>query len=250
MSAFAFPCGIGLHAHVAHWPEWITAIATTVLAVAAIAALANLIDARRTRHAHIVTDLSRRWDEPAATDARRRSGDYDAAALVALIERVYRPPLDATEAEREADVEELYRLGRWLNVLETVGVLYTEKTLSERLIFKLWAGQFAAAWEKWESAISLMRDLERRPGIYGNFQEVAERMRHLLAKELQAERVRSVGPGGRGRPGGAEHSADTNDSSSSYGQSNRQSTRCVLVGVAAVALVSAIGRRFWTNRRQ
>jgi hypothetical protein len=170
-------------------PTWVTAVATSVLSLAALMALASLWDAKRTRHATIVTDLSRRWDEPAATDARQRSGDYEPAALVDLVDRVYRPADAATTEEREKDVEELFRLGRWLNVLETVGVLYTEKSLSRRVIFKLWGGQIAAAWERWEAAITLMRTTERRPGIYGNFEKLAKKMRHMLAKELRKTRT-------------------------------------------------------------
>jgi hypothetical protein len=201
------------------WPAWITAGGTAIVAAFALVALASLRDARRTRHAAIVTDLSRRWDEPDATEARRRSGDYEPRALVELVERIYKPPPTATDKEKLEDVEELFRLGRWLNLLETVGVLYTERALSRKVIFKLWGGQIASHWERWREAILLMRRLERRPGIY--FQQVAERMRPMLAKELQKARTATedAGPDYES-PGGAGHSAGKGHQSASSGSTS------------------------------
>jgi hypothetical protein len=224
------------------WAAWMTGIFTAVLAIGAWVALFSLKDAKRTRHAATITDLSRRWDEPAATDARRRTGDYDAAALLGLVRRVYLPAPTATDEERLADVDELFRLGRWVNLLETIGVLFREKALSDRVIFRLWGGQIVSAWTKWEKPVVWMRDWERRPGIYENFQCVDERMRKMLARELKKSRA-SGGRPGHEPPAGAGYSADKNAQSSVL-HSNETGTRFhpgrILGFVAAALAVSAL----------
>jgi hypothetical protein len=225
------------------WVAVATAVATAALALAGWIALISLKDARRTRHAAIIADLSRRWDEPRATAARRRTGDYEPAALRDLVLRIYRPDPSSTEAERLADVEELFRLGRWLNVLETVGVLYTEKALSDKVIFKLWAGQLVSAWAKWEPTILTMRDLERRPGIYENFEKLENRMRQLLAKELRRERSsrgghradseRSEGAGYSARSSSASPVPDNTDKT----KSRALRSLTLLLSLSAVVMV-------------
>jgi len=45
------------------WATWLIAVGTLLLAGAAWCALLSLRDAKRNRHATLITDLTRRWDE-------------------------------------------------------------------------------------------------------------------------------------------------------------------------------------------
>ena len=79
--------------HPGGWPEWVTAIATGILALAAVAALAvaidSLGDARATRHGHMVTDLSARWDAPAMHRSMQLFTFTGSTRIVELFERLY-----------------------------------------------------------------------------------------------------------------------------------------------------------------
>jgi hypothetical protein len=179
------------------WTDQATAIGTIataiILALTAAFALGALADAKRTRHAQIVTDLSRRWDERLTTASRERAGDYDSKALLDLVDRVYDPPKSATAEQRKQDVDEFFLLGRWLNVIETIAALHADKSLDGDLIFMLWGNWIAAAWTEWELAVNRMRQLERRPGIFRNFQVLAQEMRQRLADEIRGERSAASG---------------------------------------------------------
>src|SRR5438270_4971479 len=154
----------------AHTAEELIAIGTCVIAAFAVVALFSLRDARRTRHASLVTDLSRRWDEPLAVDSRAAGGEYDSAALVALINRTYSPLPAATEQERRANADALFRLAASLNLMETIGAIWIGGSVGTAVIQRMWGTTFEAEWKRWEAAISRMRELEHDPGVYSNFE--------------------------------------------------------------------------------
>lgn len=192
------------------WPAWITAVAAVVaLGIGAVAVL-GLLDARRTRHAQLVTDLSRRWDEPLATESREIDGEYDTRTLVALLDRVYDPPDDADTATRRADAATFFKLGVSLNLIETIGVLWSEKAISAGVIFKLWGANITEVWEKWSEPIDLMRDREGYPGIYRAFQDLAGEMQERLAREKEKA----------ARAAGAATASESADAESSGGNSD------------------------------
>lgn len=167
-------------------PDWaakMAALATLVLAIAAVIALASLGDARRARHAQIILDLSRRWDEPIATESRELEGDYDVAGILSLIESVYKPPAGATVAAQKAGVAVFFKLQASLNLMETIGVLYAEDAISGRVIFRLWGASIVQTWDRWDQPIRRMRDLEKRLGIYRYFELLARDMKERLTAE-------------------------------------------------------------------
>jgi hypothetical protein len=167
----------------------LTAVGTLVLAGAAIVALLNLRDARRTRHAGIVTDLSRRWDEPLAMDSRRLNASYDTDGLRDLI-ALYYAQRGTPKRAQQKDVEAFFDLQGWINLIETIGVLRSERAVSARVIFKLWGATIATTWEKWELPIKDMRRLEEHPGVYKNFERLAKSMsRRMWWERLVAEQV-------------------------------------------------------------
>src|SRR6266511_2622383 len=113
--------------HPKDWPGWLTAVGTCVIAGFAIVALFSFRDARRTRHAELLSDLSRRWDEPLAADSREVAGEYDSRALVGLLTRIYEPPSWLSEDERRSDADTFVRLSASLNLSSA-----TEKCASFR----------------------------------------------------------------------------------------------------------------------
>src|SRR4051812_3009366 len=77
-------------------PDWAlttTAIATAftalVLGVTAVVVYRQLRDARRTREGELLTDLSRRWDEPLVIDSQILYGRYTEKGITDLVVKVY-----------------------------------------------------------------------------------------------------------------------------------------------------------------
>ncbi|HEX6700403.1 MAG TPA: hypothetical protein VF101_06685 [Gaiellaceae bacterium] len=169
----------------AHTAEELTAIGTCVIAAFAVVALFSLRDARRTRHASLLTDLSGRWDDPLAVGSREAGGEYDSAALVALVDRTYSPPPKATEQERRANADALFRLAASLNLMEMIGALWIGGSVSTSVIQRMWGATFEAEWTRWEAAIRRMRELEHDPGVYSNFERTAWKMRRCLRIEMR-----------------------------------------------------------------
>lgn len=67
---------------------WLTGIATLALAVGVIVAWSSLRDARQTRRAGLLADLSRRFDEPDRRDSLRFFDWYRESETEALIGRL------------------------------------------------------------------------------------------------------------------------------------------------------------------
>lgn len=154
--------------------------------VAAFLALLGLADARRTRHAQIVTDLSTRWDEPMIKDSRTRNAAMSADEIFNLAVRAYLP---MGSAGRDQARTEFFELWPWLNVIETIGALNREGAISDKTVFRMWGMSVAEAWDKWEEPVALMRVEARRRGIYRNFEELATKMRKLLDREKYGARI-------------------------------------------------------------
>lgn len=184
------------------WPAWITAVstgvlaaATSVLAAAAIVALQSLSaaregleDARRTRHAQLITDLSRRWDEPLAKESRNLNGELGTSGIMVAVDRIYDPPHRwfRSSTVTRADLERFFKLCAWPNLIETIGVLVAEGAISPDVVFKMWGAGIVSAWEMWEEPITHMRTAEAKRGIYRQFETVADEMRLLLNAEAAA----------------------------------------------------------------
>src|SRR6516225_3424680 len=77
------------------WPSWVTAIGTAagalVVAVAAIIALVSLNDAKRTRHASLVTELDERWNDPLTIASVKLYSKHGPHGIIDLYERLYDP---------------------------------------------------------------------------------------------------------------------------------------------------------------
>ncbi|MEX2212453.1 MAG: hypothetical protein WD689_11925 [Gaiellaceae bacterium] len=177
------------------WPAWITAastvVATLIVLVTAKVALDGLADARRTRNAQLVTDLSRRWDEPLMVESVNLSSKYGSREITDLVERLYDPPPDEPGEDdnrrREKDLALYAKLFIWPNLLEMIGSLHAERALSTEIVAKLWGAEVIAAWDAWQEPIRRLRELEQDWGIYRPFERLVEEMTPLH----EAARVRA-----------------------------------------------------------
>jgi len=170
--------------------EWLTGGATAVLALAAIAALAvalnTLGDATRTRHAALVTDISRRWGEPEATESRLLFSQYSDSALLALIDRIYDParpqfPSALQRTQRAADLVAFGKLLVQPTLIESLGLLEKEGAISRGVIYELWGPPIVSTWMAWRTPIRAMRDAENREGVFACFYNLASEMRTEMA---------------------------------------------------------------------
>ena len=115
-------------------PDWAavtTAVATAatagILAATALFVGRQLRDARRTRHAGLLVELSRRWDDAAFLESQKLAADYPTAALLDLIELLYGDQVSSDDqleelaSKRAADLQKLEAIP---NFWETIGVLH------------------------------------------------------------------------------------------------------------------------------
>jgi hypothetical protein len=130
-------------------------------------ALLALEDARKTRHAELVTDLSRRWDEPLIAESRKLFGKKTAEELVEVVNEFY--------VTGDND-DEYYKLTAWPNLIETIGVLESDGAISPEVIHQMWGGGIIVAWAGWCDAIQALRERAERPTTYLNFGRLAEMM--------------------------------------------------------------------------
>src|SRR6266545_7326945 len=129
-------------------PDWATvtgavatAVASFVLIVTAIFAARQLRDARRTRHGQLLTDLSRRWDEPLIVESQRVFSRYRTEQIVALVEKVYE-----AGGTTEQEVKDLATLEALPNLWETIGVMQIEGAISLSVIDRMWGAAITGAW--------------------------------------------------------------------------------------------------------
>ncbi len=195
--AVATPVALGLSDPDADWSSWVTAVATGVLALAALATLivvyetaavarSGLDDARKTRHAQLLTDLSRRWDEAQMIESRKLYSLHGPKWVLGMVEKLYIYDPDATPLP-EPEVDTWSKVMRWPSLLETIGVLHNDGAIGTEVAFNNWGAQIAEAWRLWRGPVNRMRELSGYEGTYRNFQQLAKTM----IAELQREGVDS-----------------------------------------------------------
>ena len=177
--------GILAATHVAEQgPDWavqLTAFATlataAILLITALVAATQLDDARKTRHAQLIVNLSRRWDEIRTSE--QLYTEYSSDRLVELVEKVY--AFQANDRERQ----EYVSLRELPTLIETIGVLEYEEDLALRIIHELWGLPIRSTWSAWAKAVIRLRQVSHAPGTYRNFERLAERL-ELYQRELLA----------------------------------------------------------------
>ena len=199
------------------WESTVTAISTGVLALFGVVALCSLWDAQRTRHAQILLDMSRRWDEQACANSLMMTGRHGANGVLKVIQTIF----DRSDTPDAGQLEELRKsvadmetLSIWANLVETIGVLCSQKALSEEAVFKQWAASIVWGWKIWEPATLYARDKEGREGFHANFQKLAEAMDKRLKAEAHKAPKKPAGDGSkRGAASGSPEAAAESDTS-------------------------------------
>jgi hypothetical protein len=165
-------------------PVWISAWATLGLALAASVALFSLIDARRTRHGQVVTELSRRWDDPFILESVTLGREYAPSGTLELVEALWASGVTKRET---ADLKDWYKVSAYINLLETIGVYLSERVISEGIVYKLWGNSIIEAWDDWRETVLRLRELTATPEALEHFEGLARAMAARLMWEREDE---------------------------------------------------------------
>ena len=140
-------------AHV--WTEKMTAISTLLLAVLAFYALGSLGHAKRARHAQLIVDLTRRWDELLYREQMILV--LTPRRLQALVRLVYggRPSKKARD--------EFLHLIQLPSLLETIGVLVEQDALDVEIVDQLWGETIVDLWDRWAPAVKELQERANDP---------------------------------------------------------------------------------------
>jgi len=177
------------------WPDWLTipavghsaaermiawgTIATAViLAVTAIFIYRQLLATLETRNAELetrnaglLTDLSRRWDEPQIVRSQTLFMEYRVDGIVELVNKLYREGGETKEAY--GDYLALIAVP---NLIEALGVMEAEGMLTLRLVDRLSGPLIRGTWQAWERPIRRIRELQNDPTPYTYFESLAMRL--------------------------------------------------------------------------
>jgi hypothetical protein len=182
------------------WATILNAVGTLLSAVvlgataiyayrSARSALRALEDSRRTRHAQLVTDLSRRWDEADTVESMMAYSAHGPSGISDLARRLYGASKNDPPA-KEKDLRLFNTLTRWPTLIETIGVLNSEGTISSDVVYKMWGPGIVAAWKAWSGPADTLRHLDGYPAsTFPYFQQLAE----TLEKRAEAEKNEGKG---------------------------------------------------------
>jgi hypothetical protein len=168
--------GRGVHANL-DWSAWVT---ITIILASGIVAYRALHAAHKSRYGQLIMAVSARWDEADVIDSARLLRRQPVGALKELVDMLWTPEVEY----RPPPYLDLWlRLTVYPNAIEVIGVLWSEKVLLERVIFKMWGAGIIDAWDLWEKAVVQLREHRGRPEIWRLFQEVALRMKEIEASK-------------------------------------------------------------------
>lgn len=168
------------------WPAWISAGAAmlTLIIVGFTAgfALVGLWDARRTRHAQLITEIMRAWTDPAAVEAHALHGKFTEQDIISLVDRVFAPGNTAAPN----DLSDWSKLTRVANLIESLGVLVSEAAITPEVVYKMWGGAILTAWPKWDKAVTKLREYDGEPDTFVYFEEISLAIRGISEDRRQA----------------------------------------------------------------
>jgi hypothetical protein len=158
--------------------DWITAIASAVAVLAVIVgaflALRQIGEGQKTRHAELLLDLSRRWDEPLLKGARLGMVSRTQDEILKLVEVAYSEP--------QASRDEFYELQPLPNFLEALAIIERRAGGIElELVNELWGSAILTTWNYWRPAVKFMRERQEDETIYANFEGLRDRVMELRA---------------------------------------------------------------------
>jgi hypothetical protein len=157
------------------WPQtatdWAPVVTVAILLIALLIAARQLYQTVRTRHASMLEDLSRRWDEPLLVEARELAAKHG-DQLREWIEYYWTPTVSP----------ELFVLLRIPNFLEDLAVLEDRGAISFRIVKESFGGAIVFTWNSLEPANPILSKEEGYDPVYSNFERLAKRMRKALKK--------------------------------------------------------------------
>lgn len=162
---------------------WLVGV-TGALAIAAWIALLGLLDARKTRHASVIAELSARWDDPWVQRSYALSSRYGPEGLVNLVRALW---ADNVVQPSDADIVDWGRLCVYPNLLEAIALHLDDGAISESIVYRLWGDNMIRAWERWSDAIREARRLTRTPELWASLEDCAIAMAGRLAWERYSE---------------------------------------------------------------
>jgi hypothetical protein len=151
-------------------------IATVVTAVAAVLGLGGIVlawsAATRSRHAALMADISRRWDEQPLEESRRMAAEFvDEPWLL----RFYLQAQIALVSDKQ------FVLQRIPNFFEDLAVQRRARAISFRIVMDTFGWGLVATWDQWEPAVLFLRERENDPTIFEHFEDLAEQLRVVLS---------------------------------------------------------------------
>jgi hypothetical protein len=153
-----------------------TAVATSVLALTAVAALLiaprQIAEARRARRAQILSTLATGWASPEMRSARLRLSQIGTSDEL----------FNTLMAAREERTDEVLMILTLPMFFETLAVLVDAEAVEYEHLKRVYGSDIRGQWKLWKKSIITLREDQRQPSMYEEFQTLAER---LEADELQ-----------------------------------------------------------------
>jgi Domain of unknown function (DUF4760) len=172
------------------WTAWITAGASIVTAAlvlgTAIVAYRALEDAKRTRHAQLITELTRDWTHSVVVEAQSVHAKYAETGIVSLVERLFGPTKVKPTDDELSDWSKIVVVA---NSIEALGVLASEEAITPETIYKMWGGAILTAWPAWDEAITKLREYDREPDTFEYFEKIAQDMKRISEERRAARGV-------------------------------------------------------------
>jgi hypothetical protein len=152
----------------------IAATATfAIVAVGVVLAIRQLNETVRSRHAALMSEFSKRWDEPRLVESRAMIQKYTPARLLLRVQA-----LEGTMGS----LNELQDLLRVPNFLEDLAVLEREGAISFEMIRLSLGGEYVQWWDHWKPTTAYMRGDETYDLVFENMEGLAERLRADIAR--------------------------------------------------------------------
>lgn len=151
------------------WPDIVTAIAAVltigVLLAAAVCAWLELHHIERAREAHILADLSRRWDEELLREPRQAVEKYKDGTKLE----------QAVKEFKENNDEQFYMLLRLPDFFEELGLLVEYDCLNLQLAKDMFGTAIKYHYTGYKPTIEFLRSEYKDKTIYKFFEDLAKK---------------------------------------------------------------------------
>ncbi len=153
------------------WTDVTSAVASiltlAIVLIGLLIAWHQLGEAKRTRRAGIMIELSKRWDETPLVESRRAFHEKYGSPekLGEAMERLY-----------SAKSDELYMLLRLPDYLEDLAILVEEGGTAKDVVRKSLGSVITTWWTRWEPAVRVIRAVDGDT-VYEHLERLAEQMR-------------------------------------------------------------------------